>query len=305
MKIRPNGRENFSTLVSTTLTVLVFLATTTTVRAAVGYVNVPLTNGYALLVNPLNAPPNSITNVIPNPPDGTRVWLWNVTAQSFDAPAVFNDEVPGWNNNLELPPGRGFVIRTLQNYTHTFIGTVLQGLQTNFIAGSNRLTLVGSRVPQAGPLAHPLQFPGSNGDVVSLFLTPGQQFLDGYTYLPDFGWFDPVGAAGPDGPVIPVAASLFVRHRGPDTNWVRNFAINLGVGLTVSGSSSSPPPDIVGFTIQNNQATLRISDPNRSFNVQFSTDRVFWTTIATNQIGGSWTGPCPAPTVGFFQLVSP
>src|SRR5688572_22876101 len=70
----------------------------------VGYVNVVLTNGYAFVANPLNATyGNSIANVIPSPPDGTRVWLWNVTNQAFDAPAKYVDTNTGWTLNLSLP----------------------------------------------------------------------------------------------------------------------------------------------------------------------------------------------------------
>src|SRR5690349_11146844 len=86
------------------------VATLQSAFAAVGYVNVAMTNGYTLVVNPLNNANNSVTNVIPSPPEGTRVWLWNVTNQVFDPPATFTDTTLGWTTNLLLTPGRGFVV---------------------------------------------------------------------------------------------------------------------------------------------------------------------------------------------------
>jgi hypothetical protein len=311
MKSNHSLRHRYFRLLQIALIAGGLCRTTPTAHAIVGYVNVAMPSGYTFVANPLHAAPsNSIATVIPNPPDWTRVWLWNITNQTFDAPAIYDAWESGWSLNLLLPPGRGFVVHTWENFTNTFVGEVLQGALTNFIAGTNRLTLVGSKVPQAGALGSTLQFPGTDGDVVSLYPTAHQQFLDGSTYLANYGWFDPAGAADTNGPNLAIASAFFVRHPGPDTNWIRNFFVNpltanLTAGLQTSGSSSPPPPDIVGLTIINNQATLRLSATNQPFNVQFSTDRVSWITIATNQIGSTWTGACPVPTAGFFQLVSP
>jgi hypothetical protein len=272
--------------------------------AAVGYVNTVMTNGYNFVANPLNYnATNSINNVIPSPPDGTRVWLWNVTDQVFDPPSGFNAPAPGWSLNLSLPPGRGFVVHTLAKFTNTFVGQVLEGALTNFVAGNNRLSLLGSKVPIGGPLATAVHFPGSDGDIVSIYPTLNQRYLDGYTYFLGFGWFDPQGAVDTNGPVLPVAGAFFVRHRGPDTNWVRNFTVSFSGGFVPGGGSS--PPQILGLTIQNGVATLRISESDLPFNVQFSTNRVSWTTIAVNQTGSRWTGTCPSATAGFFQLIAP
>src|SRR2546422_4750529 len=65
-------------------------------RAAVGYVNVTVTNGYNFLANPLNyygnnnPSGNSITNVIHQAPDGSKVYLWDVTNQVFTAPSIYS-----------------------------------------------------------------------------------------------------------------------------------------------------------------------------------------------------------------------
>lgn len=292
-----------------TTVIVSLLATGQMATAVVGYVNLTATNGYTLAVNPLDTGSYNILNVIPSAPDGTRVWLWNPTNQLFDPPSTFISANANWTLNLSLPPGRGFVVHSPSTFFITFVGEVLQGSLTNFLAGTNKLTLVGSKVPVGGNLTQHLLFPGSDGDVVSVYPPVNQRYLDGYTYLSGYGWLDPQGVVGTNGPSINVANSFFIRHRGPDTNWVRNFTVQAfapGLNLTGSGGSGgAPPPDILGLTIQNGMATLRVSATDRPYNVQFSPDGSAWTTVAANQIGGSWTGPCPTTDAGYFQLVSP
>lgn len=286
-------------------------STAPTARAIIGYVNVPVTNSFNFLVNPLHAGPSNnigvvFANATPPLPDGCIVWLWNTTNQAFD-PESFYLEGFGWFPELQLPPGRGFVLYSPENFTWTAVGEVLTGSITNLIVGSNRLSLVGSKIPVTGQLAgSPLNFSAGDGDLVSVFPTPSQRYLDGFTYFSGHGWFDPKGLVNSNGPQINLATSFFVRRKGADTNWIQVLnPIVVNQLSTGGGGSGPPPPDIVGLTIQNGQATLRVSATNQPFNVQFSPDRVFWTTIATNQIGGTWTGPCPAAGAGYFQLVSP
>src|SRR5262245_50981047 len=83
----------------------------------VGYVNVPLTNGYNFLENPLNVTSgtngtvnNSITNVLRVVPDGTEVFLWDTTNQAFTPPSIYSAASSNWSINYLLPVGRGFVL---------------------------------------------------------------------------------------------------------------------------------------------------------------------------------------------------
>ncbi|HRT58770.1 MAG TPA: hypothetical protein P5038_19250 [Candidatus Paceibacterota bacterium] len=189
----------------------------------VGYYNVSITNGYQFIVNQLDGAPNTLNHLIPSAPHGTRVWLWNVTNQVFDPPATFDASNSTWDVNLELAVGRGAVVYSPTEGCFTFSGEVLQGWLTNFVAGSNRFSLLGSKVPQGGALSSVLAFPGSDGDNVYLFPTPRQSYLDACTCFSGHGWFDPAGGASTNGPVIAVGQSFFVQHSGPDTNWVRHF----------------------------------------------------------------------------------
>ena len=52
---------------------------------AVGFVNVPLTPGYNLFCNPLNATNNSIQSLITALPNGTLLLTWNSAIQDFNS----------------------------------------------------------------------------------------------------------------------------------------------------------------------------------------------------------------------------
>ncbi|MCU0786194.1 MAG: hypothetical protein MUF81_19530 [Verrucomicrobia bacterium] len=180
--------------------------------AAVGYYNVTLTNGYNFVANQLDTPPNSITNVInayPLLPDGTKVWVWNVTNQSYDPPVTYW-EGSGWDGDVELPVGKGFVIQIPSPWTNTFVGEVLQGSLTNFIAGGNKLSLVGSKVPLGGALASVLQFPGIDGADAYLYRSASQQFTDAFSCFGGYGWYDPQKVADTNGPIVNVGEAFFI-----------------------------------------------------------------------------------------------
>lgn len=185
------------------------------------------------------------------------------------------------------------------------MGEVPQGELTNFIAGGNRLSFLGSKVPQAGRLSALLEFPGSDGDDVYLLRPTGSGYLDACTYFTGYGWFDPPGLADPGGPVIEVANAFFVRHPGPDTNWVRHFQLNLSPPSRSKTTVGASVPRIVGLTVRSGQATLTLSQSTAPYNVQWSGDGLAWTTLAANQTGATWTGPCPPGAQGYFQLTQP
>jgi hypothetical protein len=285
----------------------------------VGYANVTVTNGYNFLANPFDVDgTNSITNVIPIAPDGSMVFLWDTTNQVFTGPTFYSVGY-GWSDNYLLPPGRGFVLwaNTSTNYTNTFTGNVEQGLLTNFIAGTNKFTLTASKVPTTGNLTGTvptnLGFPFIDGGNVYLFSAPRQTYLDAFTCFTGFGWFDPKGVVGTNGPVIAVGQSFFAQNPGPDTNWVVNFMPPSSPPppppsspQTLAAASASSGPSIQHLAIGSLKVTLQISNPGgTSYNIQFSPDGATWQTVARNLTSGQWTEPYRAGRQGYYQVVKP
>jgi hypothetical protein len=308
--LRPDGASLWRDLLALGLAAVAVIAAVPSTYGqvysanVVGYVSETLTNCYTFLANPLsNDISNDLRTLIPSPPGGTRVWLWNVTKQVFDEPAVFSNS--DWSTNLDLPVGRGFVIQSDENWTLTFVGEVLQGWLTNFVAGSNRLSLLGSQVPRAGPLSADMEFPGSDGDDVYLFPPTCSGYLDACTFYTDYGWFDPQGIADPGGPVIEVASAFFVRHPGPDTNWVRYFEVPNDQPNRAKSMPGATVPRILHLTLCEGMATLELSQTGTPYNVQWSSEGCTWTTLAASQTGATWTGPCPPGARGYFQLTQP
>ncbi len=275
--------------------------------AAVGYRDVYLTNGYNFVCLQLDADGTGTNNNIynsfgTNAPDGTKVYLWDVTNQVFTAPSIYSAASRTWTTNYSLPIGRGFVVEMTEPWTLTVVGAVLEGYFTNLIAGNNKLSLVSFMVPLQLDLSG-MQFPGIDGANVCLFKTPSQTYSDAFTYFSRYGWFDPNGVVNTNGPAIAVGQAFFVRSPAPDTNWVQYFKISQS-DLTVSVSSISPK--IRSLSLSKTVATLHLSNPKAvSYNVQFSTDCLTWTMVATNQTGSIWQGARPGSARGYYRLMHP
>jgi len=263
----------------------------------VGYVNVPVgTNRYHLIANPLRTTNDTLNTVLPSAPAGSRVWIWDVASQRFVGPAVYSPPPVLWSTNFPIPVGKGFMFHTSTYGTLTFVGEVLQGALSNGVAGANRLSLLGSMVPQAGAFSTTLAFPPSDGDSVYQFSTAAQSYFDARSFYLDYdsSWH-------PNEPTLAVAEGFFVQHPGADKAWLRNFTVNRPV------DSNPPPPEpspqIESFAIRDGMVTLKINKMTKRYNVQFSTDRVNWTTIAVNQTAATWKGSLPPAPAGFFQVV--
>jgi hypothetical protein len=280
----------------------------------VGYANVPLANGYNFLVNPFNAATNSLNYVLSTAPDGARVYLWDLSNQAFTPPSTFSAATSKWDINYTIPPGTGFVMQVTQSWTNTFIGDVLEGSLTNFVAGTNKYSLLGSKVPFSGALGdtNTLAFRGTDGDNVYTFSTASQSYSDAFTYFRGFGWFDPGQGVNTNGPVINIGQSFFVQNPGRDTNWVKQFTVPhftvpssslLSKSRTTSSTSASP--DIRSLATDGKDITLQILNPSGApYDVQFSADGFSWKTVAAKQTGASWTGPCPGGPQGYYQVTS-
>ena len=278
--------------------------------AVVGYVNVILTNGYNFVANPFDSGTNDLGTAVPTAPDGTRAYVWDVTNQVFLPPSTYSNALGGWNRDYSVPTGKGFVILANAPFTNTCVGNVLQGHMTNFVAGSNKFSLLASMIPAGGPLggAWPyLGFPGSDGEDCLLFDTTNQTYLDAWTYFSGYGWFNSAGATRTNGPLLNVAQSFFVQNPGPDAIWGGLFHVQVvQAQMNLVTASSSTAPEISRIRVRDRNVTLDVLNPSGGpYNVQFSTDVVTWTTLARNQTGPAWTGKCPAGAQGYYQVVQP
>jgi hypothetical protein len=158
----------------------------------VGYVNLPLKEGFNLVANQLDldlsGTNNTIVNVFSNNlPVGSQIFSWNGT--SFDT-AAFQANRSGtqtnWNANFTLNPGQGFWLQIPAGAfgggtsNVTVVGNVLQGTLTNrYIAPAGGFNLVASEVPISGGLTSNLLYHAQVGDQV--FVWNGTTF-DSYAF---------------------------------------------------------------------------------------------------------------------------
>jgi hypothetical protein len=135
---------------------------------AVGYVNVSCPVGFSMIANPLNAPTNTISQLLGVPPDLTAVYEW---VNGNFAIGVFYSDGPGtgtgsWDNDLPLAPGTGaWIFNTgTTPYKITFVGEVDQNTQT--VPITTGFNLVGSKIPQSGALDSTLGYVPNDLDAV-------------------------------------------------------------------------------------------------------------------------------------------
>jgi len=286
-----------------------------------GYIYIPLPKGVALLSNPFDVDgTNNINTVMTNSaiPTGTKVYLWNVTNQAFSLPATFDNSSLTWYNpdlatratNYLLTPGRGFAISSPSSWLAFFGGVVVQGTLTNFVAGTNKFSLLGNIPPVTGQLdsnaVHGIFFPELDGVDVFTFNTNSQVYSDAYTYFQNYRWFDPAHLVDTNGPSIPIGVSFFVQNPGPDTNWIQTFIVpNTPNSQGFQLALQKPVPKISHLAITGSQVVLQILDPGSTpYDVQFSLDGSTWQAIASNLTGASWTGALPDPRMGYFQVIN-
>ena len=274
--------------------------------AVAGVYYITMTNGYTFVANQLNftditgTTNNNITNVVVAPPEGTRAYQWDFTNQVFATPAIYHTN-GGWgtNNLFDCPPGKGFVLWTTNTqWSNTFVGQVPSGSLTNTILGQTRFSLMACIIPVGGRITADLGFPGTDGDDVYLFRTVPQQFTDAFTFLTNYGWFDPNAIQGPGGPVVGVGESFFIQHPGTNVDWVIQFAPS-------EKSLASSGPAIRQISVRNGQTILRVDPAGGSYNVQFSSDGRTWQTVATNQTAAVWSGPYPGGVRAYYKVVRP
>jgi hypothetical protein len=125
----------------------------------VGYVSVvSLANSNTPVANPLDLDGvNNITNVLANAPKGTLVQIWN--GAGFDAVSRSSFGAGAWSANASsnnIPPGKGFFIKTPVDFTNVFVGSVIpaNGGSNSIALQANVLQFVGSVLPVGGMITN-------------------------------------------------------------------------------------------------------------------------------------------------------
>lgn len=185
----------------------------------VGYINVNLPAGFAIVANQLDldgtGTNNTVTTVFnTNLPNNSIVYAYSGGSYSS---ATYTTK-SGWAGsvsavNTALNGGNGVFVSVPTATTLTLVGNVKQGtLSQAYGTGFN---LLGSQVPQAGLVATDLGFAPNNNDIVYQFL-PGQTYQSA-TYTTKSGW-------APSQPSLGVAEGFWLNTATAGT-WTRNFSV--------------------------------------------------------------------------------
>jgi hypothetical protein len=182
---------------------------------AVGYINISLPAGFALIANQLNASPNnSLGTILPSLPAGTSVFKFDPTAGAFVS-SISLGPGAGWLPDVSLNPGEGAFIQLAAATTVTLVGEVPQGNPLPSINMPAGLSIVSSQVPQSVGLST-IGFPAAAGDTVFLFNRTTQAY-DSYVSI-GTGFI-------PSDPAPAVGESFFVQ-RAAGATWSRSFSVN-------------------------------------------------------------------------------
>jgi len=189
------------------------LAGTVGSENVIGYASISVPPGYSLIANPLQAPSNAVSAILPDMPDETALNKFDTHLFKLTENAVKNGK---WINPDEtLSPGEGaiFLNPTTDFKIINFVGEVLQGNLLLPIATG--FSIHSSQIPKPGRLHADLGFPIHEGDIVHLFDRDRQKYVI-YEYDQKQWESNP--------PVVGVGESFWIGKTTPG-NWVQNLVI--------------------------------------------------------------------------------
>jgi hypothetical protein len=151
----------------------------------VGYINLPLVEGYNLVANQLDADGtgtnNSVATVLANVPVNTAVFKWTGAAYSVANYAKNKlGTATNWDNIITLNPGQGFWVQIPAGagaQTVTTVGQVLQGTLVNpYLTTGGGYSLLSDQVPLAGTLQTNLAYVPQLNDAVFKWNSASQSY---------------------------------------------------------------------------------------------------------------------------------
>ena len=91
----------------------------------------------------------ALSQMMPDAPNGTQVYLWNVWGFDFDLAATMVDDQ--WDSDTSIPTGEAFFVRTTNDWTATFFGYQNSGVMNTWYSGY--FNSVGAVAPVSGGTA--------------------------------------------------------------------------------------------------------------------------------------------------------
>ena len=179
----------------------------------IGYASLNVPPGFSMIANPLHAPSDAVSAILPDLPDDTALNKFDTHLFKLTDNAVKNGK---WINPDEtLSPGEGaiFLNPTSDFKNINFVGEVLQGNLLLPIATG--FSIHSSQIPKPGRLHADLSFPIHEGDVVHLFDRDHQKYV---IYEYDRNKWD----SNP--PIVGVGEAFWIGKTTPG-NWVQNLVI--------------------------------------------------------------------------------
>jgi hypothetical protein len=115
----------------------------------VGYVNVTMPAGALVLTsNPLDNGTNTANDLLASLPNKSQIQLWNGSGFT-----PYSKTSTGFAGNPSIPVGTGFFVKSVSNFTNTYVGNVVPnpgGNQSSVALPAGALVLVGSTLPVGG-----------------------------------------------------------------------------------------------------------------------------------------------------------
>jgi hypothetical protein len=182
----------------------------------VGYVNVVMPAGALVLTsNPLDDGTNTANDLLASLPNKSQIQIWN--GSGFTA---ITKAAAGFSPNPAIPVGTGFFVKSVANFTNTFVGNVIpvNGAQStnNFPAGA--LVLVGSTLPVGGT------FNDVGTNAFNLIATlPNKSQIQVWNGT-GFNALTKAAAGFSPNPALSVAQGFFVKSVSA-TNWVQTLQL--------------------------------------------------------------------------------
>jgi hypothetical protein len=156
----------------------------------VGYINLPLTNGYQMVANQLDLDGTGTNNTLAsvfstNLPNLTQVLSWDPIAQTFDL-ATYRTSTSAFAGNTTgvtatgLQMGQGVFVNLSASATPTTIttvGTVMQAGMGVPAVLPQGYSMVSSQAPLSGGVTTTLGYPAGNLDQILTWSVTGQTYV--------------------------------------------------------------------------------------------------------------------------------